>query len=114
VKSFQSGKSNSLDKYTIKPAPKDQYKLYIQKTENVFYEDRYEAKVARYLRLLVWVLSAIMVGLVLLYLAVNSVTPYEGLPPKNGKVFNKVIYCEFGYQRVGNECVLQDIYNIEA
>jgi hypothetical protein len=65
--------------------------------------------VARYLRLLVWILSYIVVGLLLLYFVVNSVVPYDGLPPKNGYVRNKVAYCDIGYERIGNECVLQDI-----
>lgn len=33
--------ANILEKYTVKPAPKDQYKKYMQKSENIFYEDRF-------------------------------------------------------------------------
>ena len=105
---------NILDKYTVKPAPKDQYKKYMQKSENIFYDDRFEAKLAIYMR---WVIR-LVIGLTLLvllsYTIVSTVTPYEGPVPKNGYVRNKVIYCDFGYRLIGNECVLDQSYNLEA
>lgn len=67
---------------------------------------------SRHLTIIMYILVGILGLLGLLFLATNLVTPYEGLPPKHGYVRNKVIYCDFGYERVGNECFVQNIYNV--
>jgi|JI6StandDraft_1071083.scaffolds.fasta_scaffold05461_7 hypothetical protein len=52
--------------------------------------------------------------IVLSYTSVSMVSPYDGPAPKHGYVRNKVVYCDFGYRLIGNECVLDKIYNIQA
>lgn len=103
---------SNLSRFSTKPAPSYHHKKYIQTSENVFYEERYEARLSQHLTKLMYFLFSILGLLGLLFLAANWVTPYEGPPPKHGYVRNKVIYCDFGYERVGNECFVQNIYNV--
>lgn len=112
--SQSQGRPNSLLNYSSKPAPANQFKRYVQKSENVNYEDRFEAKVARYLSWLIRFVGLLTALAVIFYLLVNTVTPYDGPTPLNGYVRNKVLYCDFGYKLVGNECVIDDSFKLEA
>ena len=86
----------------------------MQKSENIFYEERFEAKLATYMRWLIRLVVGLTLLVLLSYGVVSTVSPYEGPVPKHGYVRHKVIYCDFGYRLIGNECVLDQSYNVEA
>lgn len=64
------------------------------------------------------IIMTVLIGFIILlgmsYLVMSLFKPYEGAPPKHGYVRNKVLYCDFGYEKNGNQCEVQKIINLEA
>lgn len=71
-------------------------------------------KLAAIVKLLMVLLTGFLLLVGVLYLMMSLVKPYEGPPPKHGSVRNKVLYCDFGYEKQGNQCVVQEGINLEA
>ena len=96
----------SLAKYSKREGSNNQYKRFLQTAQNVFYEDSVLYKKILLSRFCIWLLATLIVGGGIFLALMYNWQPFSGSVPKHGYIHNGVLYCDAGYLREGETCVL--------
>ena len=65
------------------PAPRNQYKMYLNDTENIFYENRFNAKILLIIQTIRPALMVIFAILLITFFIVHKVEGYKRVCPSN-------------------------------
>ena len=90
------------------PAPRNQYRIYLDDTENIFYENSFNAKMLSIISAIRPTLMIIFAILLVTFITVHKIEGYEPFCPPNADC-GVYIHCHPGFELTSqNECVISE------
>ena len=106
LKSSEAIKAPDLTQYSRRPASQNQFKKYLRNSENVFFEDSLDFKKILLSKFVAKMIAFLLLLTVMFLFSVYTMERFDGRVPDHGYIRNGVLYCDTGYLKDGDSCIL--------